>query len=69
MRDLMEIVGIFEGLGLLDHMDGPPPNPEACKTCKWHPSNIKLREEEKGQHCYMFNKLPETLCMQHAQIK
>jgi hypothetical protein len=43
---------------------GMPPDPEACKECKFHPDNLQLSAEEEGQWCYMFKNLPDTLCMQ-----
>lgn len=40
-----------------------PPDPEACKECQYHPSNLIFDFADDNPHCYMFKDLPETLCM------
>lgn len=68
MRDIAHFVGLLEDLGLLDDIPffEQPADAERCLTCKYHPTNMQLSEEEKEQHCYMFMNLPDTLCMLHA---
>jgi hypothetical protein len=39
-----------------------PPDPEACKECLYHPTNMGQTPLDGG-HCYMYKRLPETLCM------
>jgi hypothetical protein len=46
--------------------DDPPPDPEACLECQYHPTNLNYGD---GGHCYMFKELPDTLCMQFKGIK
>jgi hypothetical protein len=42
-----------------------PPDPEACKECQYHPSNLTFDSAGfVNPHCYMFEELPDTLCMQ-----
>lgn len=45
-----------------------PPDPEACKECKYHTSHLSF-DGESEQHCYMFKKIPDTLCMQFKKAQ
>lgn len=71
MRHIADFLGIVDGLGLLGdplaEFDFMPADPEACKTCQWHRSNLELGAEDG--YCYMFAELPETKCMQHKLVE
>lgn len=43
-----------------------PPDSGACKECTFYPDNLKY---DGGGWCYMFKKLPDTLCMQFKRNK
>lgn len=69
MRDIDDFMGLLGSFGLLDDLPffEQEANAERCLTCQYHPTILKLRPEEEGQHCYMFKDFPETLCMQYKQ--